>query len=160
LFALRGVPPGRYLMHALTFSNDGWRLASAKVGDLDIADTPLAVERQDVDGVAVTMTMSRSLLRGRVTRGSGDPVNGVDVVVFPTEEKYRVRDSRRVATAHTTIAGEYEIAGLPAGRYGIAIVDDVDERALKDPAIVRALESVSTVTLAAGETRVHNVTVR
>jgi hypothetical protein len=159
-FTLTGVPPGRYVMHAMTSSSDGWRLASAKVGELDIADVPLAVDREDVGGVAVIMTMSRSLLRGRVTWKTGDPANGVDVIAFPTEEKYRVRDSRRVATAHTTIAGEYEIAGLPPGTYGIAVADDVDVQALKDPGVVRRLRAISTVTLAAGETRVHDVTVR
>jgi hypothetical protein len=159
-FTLTGVPPGRYVMHAMTSSSDGWRLASAKVGQLDIADVPLAVDREDVGGVAVIMTMSRSLLRGRVTWKTGDPANGVDVIAFPTEEKYRVRDSRRVATAHTTIAGEYEIAGLPPGTYGIAVADDVDVQALKDPGVVRRLRAISTVTLAAGETRMHDVTVR
>jgi hypothetical protein len=159
-FTLTGVPPGRYVMHAMTSSSDGWRLASAKVGELDIADVPLAVDREDVGGVAVIMTMSRGLLRGRVTWKTGDPANGVDVIAFPTEEKYRVRDSRRVATAHTTIAGEYEIAELPPGTYGIAVADDVDVQALKDPGVVRRLRAISTVTLAAGETRVHDVTVR
>jgi hypothetical protein len=159
-FSLLGVPPGRYLLRALVSGPDGWSLASAKAGELEIADVPLEVGREDIDGIVVTLTTARSLLRGRVTHAVGDPVNGVDVIAFPTEQKYRVRASRRVATARTTIAGEYEIAGLPPGSYGLAIVDDVDPEALKDPAVVGRLQAVATVTLAAGETRRHDVVVK
>ena len=141
-------------------SGNAWTLKSANVGDLDMADLPLTVGATDIGVVVVTMTDVRNaVLRGTVTTATG-PANGVDVVVYPSDARYRIRNSRRVATARTTIEGAYEVKDLPPGDYTIAVVDDVDAEALKDPAALARLRPSATVTLGGGETRVQNVTVR
>ena len=95
------------------------------------------------------------------TDASGSPMNGVDVVAFPAADAYRVRNSRRVLSSRTTIAGGYEIRGLPPGAYVLAVADDeIDEVMLRDPAVVGRLRPLATAMLAAGETRVQNVTVK
>ena len=157
-FVLDGVPPGRFVL--LMRSGDGWSLDSAKIGGADITDIPLTVGPEDIDGVTVSVTREQTILRGKITDTAGAPVSGVDIVVFPTDAKYRVRSSRRVRTSRTTVAGEYEIAGLPPGSYGLAVVDDVDEQALREPAAVAQLRAIASATLAAGETKQQNVVIR
>ena len=159
-FVLEGVPPGRYVLLMRSSSRDGWSLDAAKRGDADITDIPLTVGREDIDGVTVSVTREQTILRGKITAATGAPVNGVDVVAFPTDPKYRLRYSRRVRTNRTNVAGEYEIAGLPPGSYGLAIVDDVDEQALREPAAIAQLRAIATVTLAAGETKQHTVVIK
>ena len=156
-FVLDGVPPGRYVLLMRSSYGDGWSLDAAKLRDADITDIPLTVGREDIDGVTLSVTREHTVLRGKITDAAGAPVNGVDVVAFPTDPKYRVRYSRRVRTNRTTVAGEYEIAGLPPGSYELALVDEADEQALREPAAVAQLQAVATVTIGAGETKQFNV---
>jgi hypothetical protein len=159
-FVMNGVPPGRYVVYAINSDRDGWTLASAKLGETDITDIPLTVGGQDIDGVVVSLTTSRTVLTGIVSDPSGTGVNGVDVVAFPADEKYRVRSSRRVSVSRTTVAGEYEFRGLPPGVYGLAVVDEADREALRDPAVLGRLKAAVTVTLAPGETKQHAITLK
>ena len=158
-FSIDGVPPGRYVVRTTLDQSVPWRLASATWRDTDIADVPITIAYESVDGVAVTLTREQSVLRGRVIDAAGGPANGIDVVLFPADPALRVRNSRRVGTAHTSVSGEYEIRGLPPGAYAVALVDDLDEFALRDPAIFAQLTPVSTVTVKEGETR-HDVVVK
>jgi hypothetical protein len=157
-FAITGVPPGRYLLRTSLDGPNGWVLASARAGGLDAADVPITIGRDNVSDLVVTFTNERTLLKGVVT-DDGGPANGVDVVAFPLDPSYRVRGTRRVARSRTTIAGEYELRGLPPGTYGLAVMEDVDDNVLRDPAVLRKLQPLATVTLAAGETRTANITV-
>ena len=159
-FEVKGVPPGRYIMRALVNDRDGWRLGSAAFGDTDVADTPMTIGHEDIDGVRVTLTKAVTVLSGTITDGRGSPLNGSDVIAFPLDEKHHhVHRSRRVAVSRTTIAGAYELRGLPPGEYGLAVVEDVDEQALQDPAALSVLKPSSRVTLAHGESRRHDFTV-
>jgi hypothetical protein len=127
--------------------------------DVDIADVPITIAYEDVDGIVVTLTPRSPMLTGRVTDAAGTPLNGLDVVLFPIDPALRLRNSRRVATARTSVAGDYEIRGLPPGDYGVALVDDVDVQSLRDPAVLAQLTAVSTVTLTTADSR-HDVVVR
>jgi len=158
-FTLTGVPPGRYLLRTTLGADEPLRLLSAAWRGVDIADVPLSVAYEDVGAVAVTLTSRSATLKGTVTDTAGNPLNGIDVVAFPLEENLRVRNSRRVATSRTGMSGEYEMRGLPPGDYALALVDEVDPEALRDPSIFAQLTPVSTVTVNAGETR-HDVVVR
>jgi hypothetical protein len=159
-FTVPGVPAGRYFLRTFLNDRDSWALSSAIAGTIDIADEPLTVGRDDVSGITVTLTKQKTRLSGIVNDATGAPANGVDVVAFPADERYRVRDSRRVVVSRTTIAGEYDIRGLPPGRYALAIADDVDQQAVRDPNVVNRLKPVSAVTLAAGDARTLNLTMR
>ena len=111
-FVLAGEPPGRYLLRV---AMQDWELESARVGDVDAADEPFEVKRDDIAGVAVTLTQSRTLLKGTVVSAAGTPVNAADIVLFPSDRRFWTRGTRRVAMARTNIDGQFEIAGLPAG---------------------------------------------
>jgi len=158
-FRLSRVPPGRYVLRTTLPVSSQWRIESAMWRDTDVSDVPITIAYEDIDGIAVTLTPKPSRLTGNVTDAAGAPLNGLDVVLFPLDPALRVRNSRRVATARTSVAGEYEIRGLPPGAYGVALVDDVDVQALNDPAVLAQLTAVSTVTLTASETR-HDIVVR
>lgn len=173
-FAIEGGPHGRFLVRATeSRDTDPWTVQSATVRDMDAAGIPLAVGRyvdaadiplaiggDDIAGVTVTMTDAKSRVRGRVSGAGGRAVNGIDVIVFPADPRFRTRKSRRVATAQTTVDGDYEIAGLPPGDYALALVDDLDRDALNDPAVLQKLPPVSSFTLVRGETREQNVTIK
>ena len=158
-FTLSRVPPGRYVLRPTYPPSVGWRIESAMWRDVDIADVPITIAYEDVDGIAVTLTPRSPMLTGRVTDAAGTPLNGLDVVLFPIDPALRLRNSRRVATARTSVAGDYEIRGLPPGDYGVALVDDVDVQSLRDPAVLAQLTAVSTVTLTTADSR-HDVVVR
>jgi hypothetical protein len=64
----------------------------------------------------------------------------------------RRRNSRRVDVAITNIDGEYELKGLPPGRYAIAVIDELDRDALRRPDALANLTPVASVTLTLGET--------
>ena len=158
-FTLSRVPPGRYVLRPTYPPSVGWRIESAMWRDVDVADVPITIAYEDVDGIAVTLTPRSPMLTGRVTDAAGTPMNGLDVVLFPIDPALRLRNSRRVATARTSVAGDYEIRGLPPGDYGVALVDDVDVQSLRDPAVLAQLTAVSTVTLTTADSR-HDVVVR
>jgi hypothetical protein len=158
-FTLSRVPPGRYVLRPTYPPSVGWRIESAMWRDVDVADVPITIAYEDVDGIAVTLTPRSPMLTGRVTDAAGTPLNGLDVVLFPIDPALRLRNSRRVATARTSVAGDYEIRGLPPGDYGVALVDDVDVQSLRDPAVLAQLTAVSTVTLTTADSR-HDVVVR
>jgi hypothetical protein len=154
------APPGRYVLRVTSGGRDDWSLQSARTGDEDVTDLPIAIGANGTDALAIALTRARTVLRGRVADASGAPINGVDVVVFPAERKYLVRNSRRVRSMTTGIGGDYEISDLPPGRYALAVVEDVDQMALRDPSTVATLKPLTTLTLGPGETKQHDVTVK
>ena len=158
-FAIAGVPPGHYVFQAQS-TNGTSTLQSARIGDADATDIPVTIGADDIADVRLTMTGEKSGVRGAVTGKTGAPLNGVDLVAYPADARLRTRNSRRVATARTGIDGGYELPGLPPGDYLLAVVQDPDREALKDPAVVARLPPVSSFTLGRGETRVQNVTLR
>ena len=136
---------------------EDWTLDSARVGNVDAADLPFEVRREDIAGAAVTLTSSRTLLKGSIVSAAGTPANGLEVVVYPSDPRYRTRGTRRVAIARTNIDGQFEAGGLPPGSYEIAIVDDIDREALQDPAFLGSLKSSGAVTLRQGDTLIHRI---
>jgi len=158
-FALEGVPPGHYTISTALDPREGWKLASAVWRGSDVADIPLTVAYENLEGIAATLTTRQTTLSGTLTGAAGEPIGGIDVVLFPLDERMRIHNTRRVASSRTTVAGEYEIRGLPPGAYGVAVVDDVDPEALRDPAVLAQLRPVSTVTLDASDTR-HDIALK
>src|SRR4029079_7340532 len=129
----------------------------AKAGAFAAVDAPFEVRRDDVMGVVVTLTQSRTLLKGTVVSAAGTPANSLDLVVLPADPRYLTRGTRRVAIARTNIAGEFEVEGLPPGAYEIATADDPDRDALQDPAALAALPRIGSVSLRKGETLTHRI---
>jgi hypothetical protein len=160
-FSIFGLPPGRYFLRIVGGSPDGtWTLASAMLQDTDVSDAPLTVGPEDVTGVEVTLTDRNTSARGRVVLDTGEPADERFVIFYPADPQLRTRQSRRVGAALTTTDGTYELKGLPAGRYAIAVVDELDHEALRRPESLARLPSHGTATLVPGEVVVTDVRVR
>jgi hypothetical protein len=132
-----------------------------KLGETDLTDLAFPVGKDDIEGLEVSVTRRQTRVQGTVKNQDGARLNGVTVLAFPVERKYQIRNSRRVLASRTTLAGEYDITGLPPGTYALAVVDAPQyEPTLHDPAFFAALRPASTVTLAAGESKTHSFVVR
>ena len=70
-----------------------------------------------------------------------------------------IRTRRRVLATRTDMDGRFEVGGLPAGTYGIAIVDEIDRDVLQDPVFLAKLRPASTLTLHRGQTLTHDIVV-
>jgi len=160
-FTLTGVPPGHFVLRIVGGAPDAtWSLAAATHDDRDIVDAPLAIGEADLTGVLVTLTDRKTSVRGTVRFASGAPANERFVVFYPADASQRTRNSRRVDAAVTNIDGEYELKGLPAGRYAIAVLDEMDREALRTPDALAKLTPIAFATLTLGETTTHTIVVR
>ena len=160
-FALPGVPPGRFLIRIVGDAPDAtWRLASVTHGDRDITDAPLTIGDADVTGVVVTLTDRKTVVRGNARFEGGAPASERFLVFYPQEPALRTRNSRRVDIAITSMSGDYELKGLPPGRYAVAVVDEIDRETLRKPEAVNALTPLAFTTLTLGETTTLSIVVR
>jgi len=124
-FYLTGVMPGRYFVR-LEATPAGWMMQSAIAGGRDVADAPLEVRDDDVDGVVVTLTDRITQIGGVVTAAQGaDP--DATVVAFPADSASWIDSAmnlRRMKSARSDKKGQYEFLDLPAGEYFLAAIPD------------------------------------
>ena len=94
-------------------------------------------------------------VRGAITDPNGAPDTQADVLFFPADSKtWRegVYSGRRVRLVSATLAGTYQIDGLPAGEYYVAAVDTRLTLNWKDPAFLdRLTTSATQIMLGDGE---------
>jgi hypothetical protein len=124
-FGISGLMPGSYRLGVSGASVVGWQPERAIVsvpgsldGGLDAFDVPFTLApNQSVFGVKVEMTYKASMLAGRVENANGSAAGLAVVLLFPTDARYWVSRSRRVAQARSSIAGEFAFEPMPAGDY-------------------------------------------
>jgi hypothetical protein len=166
-FLVSGIAPGRYrlsvTMPGLTMNwgaaADGWFLQSTMHRGVDVADDGFEVRPGDaVDGVIATFIDRGTELRGTLSDGSGRPVSGYPILVFPTDRGRWSAGSRHVAVARPSTDGTFRIAGLPSGTYFLCAVVRVDPSDLHDPAFLEQLVAGAlTVTLKEGVATVQSL---
>lgn len=151
-FTITGVPPGRYTIRVeLSGMMADWTVQSAAVGGVDALDVPIRIDRSDVAGVNVTLTDRPARLTGVVRDERGEPAAPF-IVLYSMDPSAWLAPSRRwVRAARPDTRGGFEIAGLPAGPYHVALVERLPETALSDAAFLRALKPRATVTLTSGD---------
>jgi len=66
-----------------------------------------------------------SMIAGHVTDAHSKPIDSYSVIVFPTDRKAWLADSRVVKFARPAQDGGFEVAGLPPGEYWVAAVDTI-----------------------------------
>ena len=159
-FVITGIPPGRYVLSTLSSGPDDWTVGSARLDDTDITDRPLTIERESVMGVVVALTKRRAIVKGVVSDSSGVLVHGIDVVAYPADPSRRSRSYSSVAVDRSSVTGEYELRGLPPGRYHLAIVEDADRELLRSPDVLAQLTPLATVDVVIGEPVIANVRLR
>jgi hypothetical protein len=160
-FSMSGIMPGRFRLRA----DNGWLIKSVTWDGTDYSHRPFdADESSSFDGVDVVVTNAGAALTGRArSESSAAPLDGV-VVMFPQDETaWEIVGWRSpaVRTSATTREGEFEISGLPAGDYAIAVVPVPERPDNPGPNLFRSLLPHATrVRLDWGERRTVDVIVR
>lgn len=166
-FEVTGVVPGVYqlgvvmpgLRTSLTTPGAGWVLTSAKLGDRDLLDGGVDLTGgSGITGLVVTLTKQPSELTGRVLDGASQPFSAFPLVIFSADRAHWTAGSRRVQYVQPATNGSFVFAGLPAGKYYLAAVTELDTKELASAAFLESLiGSAITVTLAEGERKVQDV---
>jgi protocatechuate 3,4-dioxygenase beta subunit len=166
-FTITGVVPGEYALSVtmpgmrmvMTEPGAGWVVASAMVGEVDLADRGVDVRQGvDVANVEIRVTNRPAVLSGRLLDGSGRPVTSLPLVAFAADESHWRGTRRRVVQAEADSTGRFYIAGLPAGDYLLAVVTELEPNDLANPAFLRELRSMAIpVRLSDGEQKTQDV---
>jgi protocatechuate 3,4-dioxygenase beta subunit len=159
-FELPAVAPGSYHLSAgLREQPPTWFLDSVTLGGRDLLVDTLEVKPgQTVTGAIATLTQHRGSLAGTVLTGTGEPMPGAAVLVYPIDERYRVLNARRIRYAVASSDGDYVAAGLRPGQYRVATLLNVELGAWYEPEFLRQLDTTSVqVTIAADEQKILNL---
>ncbi|HKW00755.1 MAG TPA: carboxypeptidase-like regulatory domain-containing protein [Vicinamibacterales bacterium] len=165
-FTFQGATPGRYRVGASVPQGPGavavgatavapaptWWLKSVVYNGVDTLDSALEISNADLSGIVITFTDRPTNLSGRLIDAAGRAATDYWVVAFPSTRELWAPNSRRIRTARPDIEGEFEIAGLPPGDYGLVALTDLDQADLSDPAFLEQLAAASVkIALADGE---------
>jgi uncharacterized protein (DUF2141 family) len=171
-FTILNLTPGRYIVggpisFGPTTDTMNWALESVVVDGKDLTDLPIVVGGDATPKtVTVTYTDVFQELSGRITRAGGNPVADYTIVVFPEDPAYWVWQSRRIIATLPGNDGRFTLSGrgltsLPAGRYLLAAVADLERDEQFDPAFLGAIApSAISVVLKPGEKKVQDIVVR
>jgi hypothetical protein len=159
-FTLSDVVPGTYRVRVSGVS--GWYAAQALASGRDALDFALEVAPDTpVSGVHVTMTDRTTELSGRIQDASARPAPDYTVLVFPSDRRYWVPQSRRILTTRPATDGSFSFSGLPPGDYRLAALGDVEPGAWYDPTFLGEIVGASVpVTLASGDRKTQSLQVR
>lgn len=180
-FTIAGVPPGRYVFTGSVTSGGGqggpfggrgggpvagglsspsaWTLKSAVAGGRDALDFPLDIgPNQDIEGAVLSFSNRTQELNGTIQDAAGRPTSDFTIIVFPSDKRYWLPQSRRISSARPATDGRFSLRGLPAGDYRLTAVTDVEPGEWYDPAFLAQLVNVSIpIALADGETKTQDI---
>lgn len=159
-FTFIGVVPGRYRV-GLASKLSGWSLRSAVIAGQDTLDIPLDVKGgENPSGALVTLTTRTTDLSGTLQGPAGQPSADFTVVVFASDNRYWLPQSRRTQATRPSTNGRFSFRDLPPGDYRLAAVSDVEPGQWFDPAFLRQLVGASIgVTLGEGERKTQDLRV-
>ena len=180
-FTITGVVPGRYSLSANAPNNQpnrggqpqpapqrgqgaatpSWRLKSAMAGGRDVLDFPLVIEpNQEVGGLLLTFTDRTQEVTGTIQDPTGRPTSDFTIIIFPTDSRYWVPQSRRILSARPSTDGKFTLANLPVGEYRLTAVTDVEPGEWYNPDFLQQLMGASIgVSLRDGEKKVQDIRV-
>jgi hypothetical protein len=159
-FELSGVASGSYHLSAgIRDQPPTWFLDSVTLAGRDVLVDAIDVKEGDtVTDAVATLTQHRGSLAGTVLTGTGEPMPGAAVLVYPIDERYRVLNARRIRYAVASSDGDYVAAGLRPGQYRVATLLNVELGAWYEPEFLRQLDTTSVqVTIAADEQKILNL---
>jgi len=157
-FSFANVPPGMYSIRVQGPMPAGWTLASVLTSaGLDVLDTGLDVNREDITGLTVVLTARPTSLSGTVTVADGRAPFDQLVGVFSIDRRAWTPGSRRVRLVQPDLAGHYVVTGLPPGDYFVVYGAEKAGNIEVDPSGIGDLISQSVrVSLAPGEKKVQD----
>lgn len=140
----------------------GWFLRSAMSGDVDAVDHAIDVSAgATLPDLVVTFTDHLGEISGTV-RKAGQPMTSDRVVVFSADKSVWGTSNRRMrAPVQTERDGTFRVENLPAGRYFLSVVTDMDPEDLTNLAFLDDLaKSAIPITLGEGERKVQDVNIK
>jgi hypothetical protein len=159
-FTIASVVPGRYRLTA-GGAGTGWYLGSSTIDGQDSLDFPVEIKGgQGVTGAVLTFVDRQSEIAGLVTNDRSQPVSDYTLVIYPSDARYRVPQSRRIASARPSTDGRFTFRNLPAGEYRLAPVLDPEPGSWYDPSFLQQLDNAAVrINLADGEKKEQNLRV-
>ena len=154
-FAIRDVPPGRYVV--TVNDSSGASLLGVSVGGKVVTERPIPIEATNLSDVTVELTDRPAEIAGTARRRAGAPDPDAGVVLFPTD-RTRWPDVRAGArmfrTARVSKSGAFSLRPVLPGEYFIAAVGDDATADFPDSKLLEALSTVATtVRVEAGATQ-------
>jgi len=175
-FSIPGVAPGRYSLSAALTGGGGrggggrgiaappatssqWALQSALYNGQDLLDFPIDLgPNQSLQNVLLTYSDKVQQLTGTIQDTSGRPTSDFTIIVFPSDQRFWVPQSRRISATRPGTDGRFTFRGLPQGDYRLTAVTDVEPGEWFDPAFLTQLSSVSIpIALSEGENKVQDI---
>jgi len=137
-----------------------WRIKSVQLEGADVTDAPIDFTGGDVNGLEVLLTQQKTDLSGAVTNEGGETVTDATVIAFADDPEKWGQASRFIESVPLDQNGQFRLHSLPAGRYVVVAIDDLEPGEERDPEVLSQLRSKgSRVTLRDGEKRKVDVKV-
>jgi protocatechuate 3,4-dioxygenase beta subunit len=146
---------GPHLIRAATLPSE-WMLKAVLLGDKDVTDSPLDIQRGPVetDGFRLVLSRRGAVVSGNVVDGGDRPLADSTVIVFAADPARWGSATRFVRAARPGRDGRFAIGGLPPGAYRAVARDFVVEGQWEDPTFLDSLANEATrIELAEGETK-------
>lgn len=163
-FKLEGVAPGRYLLSAsmpgTTAAGGPWLLKSARVGDVDAADTAFEVRpNQSIQGIVLTFTDKSAELTGSLLDATGKPTTALSIILFSTDRTMWSNRSRRMRPpVRPGSDGKFRFTSLLPGEYYLGALSDFEQSELFKPEFLEQVAAgAMKVTIREGEKKVQDV---
>ncbi|HXT68180.1 MAG TPA: carboxypeptidase-like regulatory domain-containing protein [Vicinamibacterales bacterium] len=127
--------------------------ASLRLNDVDAPDDVIDVPAAPDSSLHVNFSLQLSEFNGRLLDKSDRPAVDFFVVLFPIDPRLWTVGTRRVQQARPATDGSFMVSGLPAGDYYLAVLTDVDSRAMFDRTFLGGLAQSNPfrLTLTPGE---------
>ena len=162
-FTITGVAPGRYTLRVESAGRlgNGQAAAGAAGGAArpdaarrgaggsgrwsrpwsngrDILDFPVDIgPNEPISNAVLTFTDKTQELSGTIQDASGRPTADFTIVLFPSDSRYWLPQSRRIASTRPGTDGRFTIRGIPPGDYRLTAVTDVEPGEWYDPIVPR-----------------------
>jgi len=139
-----------------------WVLKSAVFGGRDVLDFPLVLEpNQDASGMALTFIDRTQEVSGTIQDTQGKPTAEYTIIIFPTDNRYWLPQSRRILSSRPGTDGKFTFRNLPPGDYRITAVSDVEPGEWYNPDFLSQLVNASIqIQVAEGERKVQDIRVK
>ncbi len=109
----------------------GWTLDSVRYHGQDITDVPLDLQSgQQLSDLPLVIRAGQPSITGALRTSRGGIRTDRTVVAFSTNPGFWAPYARRVRLAQPDPSGGYALTGLPAGRYHVAVVEELDRSEL------------------------------
>lgn len=129
-FRVLGIMPGPRIIRVEGLPQP-WRLEAVLYRGRDVAEIPLDVATdQEITDLRIMLGTSLASIAGTV-RDEQDAIRtDRTVVVLPVNPALRAPYARQVHLAYPDLDGGYAVAGLPPGRYFVAVTEELDRSEL------------------------------